>query len=164
MLFISCNSDSNGDFSFHIDSTIKQKIIAHFESSGGTSMYSAEYGNFLDSLRLTVEPKDEMMLHPIFFWLNFQRKSNRQFLYGCAHTQPVYKLYMSDEPKQCIEVPLISGEITLSSLPDSSSKKPIYGYLKFKSQRYYRINGKDYDNEQTEYDGYFIANYRQAIK
>ena len=78
ILFISCNSESTQDFPFQIDSTIEQKAIAHFESSDGSSKYNADYGYFLDSLRLTVEPKDEMMLHPVFFWLNFQRKNNKQ--------------------------------------------------------------------------------------
>lgn len=162
LLFISCKSKTIEDVSFIIDSTVKQKAIAHFETLGKVNEHNAEFGYFLDSLRITVEPyTNRIMLHPVFFWLNFQRKSNNQFLYACGHTQPVYKLYRSGEGKQCVEVPMISSKLILSSMPDTNSKELVYGYLKFKSQRFSNIENEGDDQEQTKYENYFIAKHQK---
>jgi hypothetical protein len=49
-------------------------------------------------------------------------------------------------------------------LPDTFSKAPVYGYIKFKSKPYYKIGQEGDGPNQTEYDNYFIANYQKAIK
>lgn len=164
LFFTSCNSEATPDFSFHIDSTIKHKVIAQLNTQGEINKYNADYGYFMDSLRLTLDQYNAMALQPIFFWMNFQRKSNKEFLYACGHTRPVYKLHKSDKPKQCIEIPLLTGELILSEMPDTASKVPVYGYIKFKSKPYYIINRESDELKQTEYNTYFIANYQKAIK
>ena len=164
LLIISCKSKSIKDVSFTIDSTIKQKAIEHFKTIGKVNEYDADYGYYLDSLRLTVEPYNNIgiMIHPVLYWINFKRKSNNQFLFACGHTRPVYKLNKSDEGKQCIEVPLILSKLILSSMPDTNTKVPVYGYLKFKSKRFYNMDKGGDDQEQTEYENYFVAKYQKV--